>query len=115
MGKWAERLAALWLQLQGWSVLERRKAGRRGSGIGEVDLIVCRFNILAFVEIKYRPTPAIGFEAISTNQKRRIVRAAKSYLAAHPQLNTYSIRFDAMLIAPWHLPRHIVGAWDDEA
>jgi putative endonuclease len=30
-----------------------------------------------------------------------------------PELATFSLRFDAMLIAPWRLPRHIIDAWRD--
>lgn len=114
-GIWAERLAALWLQLHGWSIVERRLAGRRGSGIGEVDLVMRRYGVLAFVEIKYRPNRVQGAAAISTNQKRRIIRAAKAYLSRHPHLATLTIRFDAVLITPYALPQHTANAWDEEA
>ena len=114
-GIWAERLAALWLLCHGWSIIERRLTGRRGSGIGEVDLIARRFGVLAFVEIKYRPSSAKAAESISTNQKRRIIRAARAYLASHPDLARLSVRFDAMLMAPWSVPHHLTAAWDEEA
>ena len=114
-GIWAERLAALWLQLHGWSVVERRLAGKRGSGIGEVDLVIRRLGVLAFVEIKYRPSQIQGAAAISTNQKRRIIRAAKAYLSSHPHLIDLTIRFDAVLITPYALPQHTANAWDEDA
>ena len=115
MGRWAERIAAVWLQLQGWSILERRLTGRRGSGIGEVDLIVRRWNVVAFIEVKYRPSKDKAAAAISTNQQRRIVRAARAYVAGHPHLAPLSLRFDALLITPWSWPDHTVSAWDEGA
>jgi putative endonuclease len=114
-GVWAERFCALWLQLHGWSVLERRLLGHRGSGVGEVDLVVRRRSTVAFVEIKYRRTKAQAAQAISTNQKRRLVRAAKAYISAHPSLSNLTVRFDVLLVSPWSLPDHIVNAWDEEA
>ena len=114
-GIWPERLAALWLQLHGWVIVERRLTGRRGSGIGEVDLVARRFGVLAFVEIKYRPSPDQAAAAISTNQKRRIIRAAKAYLAGHPELAGSTVRFDAIFMAPWSRPHHVQAAWDEEA
>ena len=113
-GLLAERVAALWLQLHGWRILARRLGGRRGSGIGEVDLVIARGATLAFVEIKYRPTLAQAAEAIGANQRRRIVRAAKAFLSANPSACNRSVRFDAVLVAPWSLPRHMVNAWYDE-
>ena len=113
-GLWAERLAALWLRLQGWHILAHRLPGRRGSGIGEVDLVIRRGKVLAFVEIKYRPTLAQAAEAISSNQKKRIVKAAKAFISANPDLADLTIRFDAVLVSPWSFPRHRVNAWDEE-
>jgi len=114
-GLWAERLAAVWLQLKGWRVLARRHAGKRGSGIGEVDLIVRRGSVLAFVEIKFRPSLTQAAFAISTNQKKRIVRGAKAFISANPQMSNLTIRFDAVLVFPRSFPRHLPNAWDEGA
>lgn len=111
-GLWAERIACLWLIVAGWQVVARRLAGFKRSGIGEVDLIVKRRGVLAFVEVKYRPSLAAAAAAVSLNQRRRIVRAARAFLSAHPDYGAYTVRFDAVLIAPWTWPRHVVNAWN---
>jgi Predicted endonuclease distantly related to archaeal Holliday junction resolvase len=49
-GRGAETLAAMYLRLHGWSILERRA---RVPG-GEVDIVARRGRTLAFVEVKAR-------------------------------------------------------------
>ncbi len=112
-GAGAERIAALWLQLKGWRIVARRLAGKRGSGVGEVDLIAKRGAVLAFVEIKYRPTQAQAAQAVTVNQRQRIVRAAKAFISANPAYNSHIVRFDAVLVAPRSWPRHVINAWPE--
>lgn len=113
-GRRAERLALWWLRLKGWRLMAGRQLGRRGTGVGEVDLIMRRFGVLAFVEVKYRPTLDQAASAISHRQQRRIVRAAQNFIAAHPELNGLTLRFDAVLLAPRAWPRHLANAWMEE-
>ena len=110
-GRWAERLAAWRLRLAGYRVVARNF--RVGSG--EVDLIVRRGNILAFVEIKARADLAAAAEAVRPRQQLRIRNAAAAFLARRPDLSGLSIRFDAVLIARGRLPLHIADAWRDSA
>ena len=107
----AETVAALWLMLKGYRVLERRVRFAAGSGAGEIDLIVRRGRTLAFVEVKARPDPDAAAFAIAPEQRRRIARAAEAFLAARPDLGRLDIRFDAVLVAPGRWPRHWPGAW----
>jgi putative endonuclease len=51
-------------------------------------------------------------EAVTDRQQRRIVAAAEAWLARHPQAATHDIRFDAILVAPLRIPRHIQAAFD---
>ena len=46
--------------------------------------------------------------------RRRILSAARAWLARHPDDATCAIRFDAVLVAPWRLPRHMPGAFDED-
>ena len=110
---WSETLCAWWLRLHGWRIVEQGLTARRGSGIGEVDLIARRGAVLAFIEVKFRPDHTRAAAAISHRQQRRIVRAARSFLAAHPQFTRFTLRFDAILVSPWHLPHHVINAWDE--
>ena len=51
------------------------------------------------------------FDAISTDKRRRIARAAEAYLARNPSLAVLDLRFDALLLGRGYLPRHIPDAW----
>ncbi|MBC7906563.1 MAG: YraN family protein [Rhodospirillaceae bacterium] len=110
-GKRAETLAAWWLRLKGYRVLARGYAIGRGRGAGEVDLIVRRGDVVAFVEIKARATLAQAAHAITPNQQDRIIRAARAFVSGQPKLAACVLRFDAVLITPKSWPRHISDAW----
>ncbi|MBI2235669.1 MAG: YraN family protein [Magnetospirillum sp.] len=110
-GRFAEVLAVLLLRLKGFSILDRGMVSGRGSGAGEVDIVARRGRVLAFVEVKARPSTAEAAEAISARQRRRIVRGAEAFLARRPELAGLDIRFDAVLVAPGRWPRHVIAAW----
>jgi putative endonuclease len=107
-GRRGERLAAWWLRLHGYRVLAQ---GFR-SPVGEIDLIARRGGILAVVEVKRRANLSAAGEAISPRQQRRLRRAAELYLQRHPELAGLQPRFDAVLLVPRHLPRHVKDAWN---
>jgi putative endonuclease len=105
-GRRAEAVAALWLQLKGWSVLARRVR----TPVGEVDLIARRGRTVAFIEVKARATAAEA--ALSLDQFRlRRVAAAASALAPRFVRAGDDMRIDAMFITPWRLPRHLENVW----
>ena len=107
-GRRGERIAAWWLRLKGYRVLAR---GFRCPA-GEVDLIVRRGAILAIVEVKHRESLAIAGAAVGPRQQRRVRRAAEHFLQRHPDLAGLQLRFDAVLLAPGQLPRHLKDAWN---
>jgi putative endonuclease len=106
-GLMAEARCALGLRLRGYRVLARRFK----VPVGEVDIVARRGRTLAFVEVKARGTLADAAESLTARQRRRILAAAKMYLARHPDLALLDARFDVMLVAPWRWPRHIADAW----
>lgn len=106
-GRRAEAVAAWWLRCKGYRVVARRS---RQPG-GELDLVVRRGRVLAFVEVKLRATPAAAAEAILPAQRARIARAAQSFVARDSRLHGLDQRFDVMLFAPRRLPVHIPNAW----
>jgi len=107
-GRRAEAIAAWWLRLRGFSVL----AARWRTKVGEIDLVALRGDLVVFVEVKRRATLAAAAEAVTTTNRGRVVRAAEQYLARRPDLAGTTVRFDAVLLAPWSAPRHVEGAWD---
>lgn len=110
-GRQAEWLAALRLRLAGYRTVARNFR----SPVGEIDLIARRGRTLIFVEVKIRAGRADAAWSISPRQQRRIRRAAEAFLATRPELATFSLRFDAMLLEPWRMPHHIIDAWRDSA
>jgi putative endonuclease len=108
LGVSAESRAAALLLAKGYRVVAKRFR----SGVGEVDLVARRGNVLVFVEVKARDRLDDAAEAVTPRQQRRIVAAAEAWLAANPDDVTRNIRFDAILIAPRHWPRHIQAAFE---
>ena len=92
-GLHGEHLAIRYLRSRGWTVLQHRfRMGRL-----EVDVIVRRDRVVAFVEVKTRWGNAFGspLEAVTWGKRREIVRVARAWLDRHgdPE-DTY--RFDVI-------------------
>ncbi|MGH6716380.1 MAG: YraN family protein [Bradyrhizobium sp.] len=104
----AETRAAAYLMAKGYRILARRFRTPHG----EIDIIARRRNLVAFVEVKARATLDEAAFAISPRQKARIIDAAQAWLVAHPEYADFELRFDAVLIAPRRLPRHLLAAFD---
>jgi putative endonuclease len=71
-----------------------------------------RRNAIAFIEVKARETLDDAAYAVTPRQQARIIAAAQIWLMAHGDHADYDLRFDAILIAPRRLPRHIMAAFD---
>lgn len=110
----AESLAAWALRFKGWRIVGRRVRPPRGSGAGEIDLVARRGRVLAFVEIKARPSKADGLFAIDPRQQRRLLRAAEWFIKCHPEYSGHDCRFDAMVVCPGRWPHHHADAWRAE-
>jgi putative endonuclease len=105
-GREGERRAAWWLWLKGWKILDSRVR----TPAGEVDLVVRRGNLVAFVEVKTRATAAALDFAIDERRLARVAAAAEILMHRYAGPND-DIRIDVILIAPRTLPRHIENAW----
>lgn len=104
----AESRASLYLVAKGYRILARRYR----TPYGEIDIVAQRRNLLAFVEVKARATLDEAAYAVTPRQRSRIVAAAQAWLMAHPEHAAFDMRFDAVLIAPKSLPRHLMAAFD---
>lgn len=104
----AESRAAAYLIAKGYRIVARRWR----SPVGEVDIVARRRQVLAFVEVKARAQLDSAAESVTERQQRRIAAAAAAWLAEHPDDGSCDIRFDAVLIAPGRLPRHIPAAFE---
>ncbi len=104
----AESRAAAYLVAKGFRILARRWK----SPVGEIDIVARRRHLLVFVEVKARNTIDEAAESLQARQQRRIAAAAEAWLAAYPDASIQDLRFDAVLVAPGKLPRHIPAAFD---
>jgi putative endonuclease len=80
-GEMGERIAARWLEQQGYSVLARRwRSGHR-----DVDVIAARDGVIAFVEVKTRAALEFGdpVEAVNAQKRRSLVRSAREWMERH--------------------------------
>jgi putative endonuclease len=103
----SETLVALLLMAKGYRVLARRFAVDQG----EVDLIVRRGDVIAFVEVKARQRAETAFDAVTPQKIRRLSTAARVWLARNPWANEFTLRGDLGIVAPRRLPRHLEDAY----
>jgi putative endonuclease len=104
----AEGRAAAYLMVKGYRILARRFR----TPYGEIDIVARRRNLLAFIEVKARASLDEAAYAVTPRQQQRIIAAAQAWLMTHPEHADFELRFDAMLIAPKRLPRHLLAAFD---
>ena len=104
----AESRAAAYLIAKGYRILARRFR----TPVGEIDIIARRRKVLVFVEVKARNKLDDAAEAVTERSKLRIVAAAEYWLSQHPDDVMSEMRFDAVLVAPGTIPRHIPAAFE---
>jgi putative endonuclease len=105
-GRRGEAVAAWWLRLHGWRIVDQRVR----TAVGEVDLVARRGRTVAFVEVKHRATAEALDHAIDHRRLRRVAAAA-ALLASRYADDRSDVRIDVILIAPRRLPRHLPNAW----
>ena len=91
-----ERIAARFLVMQGYTVLEQNYRVRDA----EIDIIARDGDTLCFVEVKYRRSLAYGYpsEAVDRHKRIKIAEAARCYVRDKHLYNT-GLRFDIVEIA----------------
>ena len=104
----AESRAAAFLIAKGFRILARRWR----SPVGEIDIIARRRSLLVFVEVKARDRLDDAAWSVTDRQRLRTAAAAEVWLARNADDRIRDIRFDAMLVAPGRIPRHIPSAFD---
>ena len=97
LGTRAERRAAWYYRLRGYRLL----AANARAGGNELDLVVRRGRRLVFVEVKQKSGEAFGApaEMVTEEKQRRIRRAARAWLSAHPDLDELEVDFDVLTVS----------------
>ena len=107
LGLVAEYLCILVLLCKGYTLLETRHRNRGG----EIDIVAVRGKLLAFIEVKARAEERDALESITADKRRRLARAAESFIASHGRYAQHGLRFDVMVVtSPWKI-RHLKDAW----
>ena len=113
LGELAERVAAAFLQMKGYAILATNYRFHRH----EIDIVAETDRRIVFVEVKCRSGKAYGLprEAVGAEKMRRIVHAARGFLAER-NLNDTSSRFDVVEVSIERggltlVVEHIVGAF----
>jgi putative endonuclease len=108
LGISAESRAAAFLIAKGFRILARRWR----SPVGEIDIIARRRQLLVFVEVKARANFEEAAWSVTDRQRARIAAAAEAWLARQGDYDFKDMRFDAVLVVPGRIPRHIPAAFD---
>ncbi|HEY1447192.1 MAG TPA: YraN family protein [Caulobacteraceae bacterium] len=108
-GRRAEILCALWLMAKGYRILGLRLKTPQA----EIDVLACKGDLVAVVEVKRRNDLDAALDAVTARQRTRLLNAARSIAARRPDLSHAAIRLDLVALAPGRWPRHIRDAWRD--
>lgn len=95
-GRAGEDEAARFLEARGLSVLARNVR----AGGGEIDLVAAEQGAVVFVEVKWRRDASRGApaEAVTPLKRRRLLSAARAWLAENPSGAAREVRFDVVAI-----------------
>jgi len=110
-GELGERIAERWLRRQGWRVMQRRfRNGQR-----DIDLVVERDGVVAFVEVKARRGNRFGdpVEAVNWKKQRELGRSARVWIDRHGR-SPEAYRFDVigvLVAGPTVRIRHVENAF----
>ncbi|HEY9132622.1 MAG TPA: YraN family protein [Dyella sp.] len=94
IGNTYEEQACTALQREGLTVLDRNYHTR----YGELDLVMLDRDIVVFVEVRFRGSQHGGSaaESITASKRKKLILAARYWLAAHPRHARLSCRFDVV-------------------
>lgn len=112
-GLWAEKVAVVFLMLKGYRIVARNYQNPKG----EIDILAIKGKVLAVVEVKARRNFQQCGDSIAQWKQQKIFGAVEWLLAGRAKIaglrniRECSIRFDAILIVPWRLPKHLKDAW----
>jgi putative endonuclease len=96
LGDSGERVAAMFLEQQGYKIVERNYR----THLGELDLVAEDGDGLAFVEVRTRRGKATGApeESLTPRKRIRLFAVSQLFLQAHPQYEDCPGRIDLVAI-----------------
>ena len=102
-GRRAEARVLLHYRLRGYSLLARNER----AGGNELDLVLRRGGRVVFCEVKARSGDGFGdpLEAVGPEKRRRVRRAAETFLARHPELAGLEVAFEVAAVRRGRIER----------
>ncbi len=102
LGQWGEEIAQKEYKKQGYKIVGTNIFNRRGKRAGEIDFIAKDKKVIVFVEVKTR-TSGIdrfgkGAESVNVFKQRKLLKAVKIYLRAHPDYASFRPQIDVCLV-----------------
>ena len=105
LGKKGEDLAANYLEVHGYSIVERNfRHGR-----GEIDIICVIKNDLIIVEVKSvrKIEFGRGEERISAKKQKKIIKTTYAFLASNQNFAEMGVRFDVVVVNFFKYPAQL--------
>lgn len=101
-GDQGEALVASWLEQHGATILARNYQTK----LGEIDIIVTKGDVVAFVEVKTRTTEYFPImQTVTWRKQQRIIKASRHFIIAH-NIKDKVLRFDvATVVADGNNPQ----------
>ncbi|MBP7795425.1 MAG: YraN family protein [Elusimicrobiales bacterium] len=94
-GKEYEDLAALYIEKNGYKIVERNYVTR----LGEVDIIAYDKKVLCFIEVKARKNSEyVPYEAVNKLKQRKIIKASIMYMKTKGISGGVDLRYDVVSI-----------------
>lgn len=99
VGAQGEKLALEAYLRAGYSLVARNWHFHR---MGEIDLILCKGELLVFCEVKLRKDPSFAEASLSVDRvkRNRIRKLSQCFLMEKPCFADYSVRFDVCEVIP---------------
>ena len=94
VGDKGEEKAVLYLQKEGFSIVDRNVSSR----FGEIDIIAMKEDVLHFVEVKSSYSYEIAVQNITPTKMKKFLRTVDVYMKKHHLDLCYSI--DAVIVTP---------------
>ncbi|WP_330927315.1 YraN family protein [Candidatus Sororendozoicomonas aggregata] len=97
-GAKAEKLALCYLKQQGLRLVAHNFACRQG----EVDLVMLDYEVLVFIEVRFRASQAFGgaLSSITPAKQQKVRKAAAQFIQRHKVHALRHCRFDTITITP---------------
>lgn len=106
-GSFSESLAAWALRAKGYRIVDRNFR----CPFGEIDVVARKGDLIAFVEVKARPTLSAAVDAVSYRAQRRISKSGEAWIGRQRDWEKLSWRFDIVAVLPRRWPVHLPGAF----